>query len=510
MSNAKNTNILSQKNIGRLITSLREKKGLKQIDLAKSLRTSQSAIARMEKGEQNFSTEMLVKIGNVLKHDIITLSGEAIDFKIRGGKKLSGSIEVNRSKNAAIALLNAALLNQGRTVFKNMPQIAEVERIMEVLESIGVDIQWLGNDIEVKVTRKLHPEKLDLESAKKTRSIIMLLGPLIHNFNRFSLPQAGGCRLGKRSVRPHFFALEKFGVKITVTEESYEVKVPKLRPAEVILYEAGDTVTENAIMAAAKIPGKTTLKFASANYMVQDLCFYLQKLGVKIEGIGTTTLTIYGKEQINEDVEYYPSEDPIEAMFFIAAGITTNSAITIKRCPINFLELELLKLEKMGLKYSRSKVYKADNDQTDLVDLTIKPSKLVAIDEKIHPQPYPGINIDNLPFFVPIATQAQGRTLIHDWVYEDRVKYFTELNNLGADVVMADLHRVFIYGPSKLHSAKIICPPALRPAAIILITMLATPGISILRNVYTISRGYEDLAQRLNKLGAQIEVMRGL
>ena len=133
-----------------------------------------------------------------------------------------------------------------------------------------------------------------------------------------------------------------------------------------------------------------------------------------------------------------------------------------------------------------------------------------AIDEKIHPQPYPGINIDNLPFFVPIATQARGRTLIHDWVYEDRVKYFTELNKLGADVVMADLHRVFIYGPTKLNPAKVVCPPALRPAAIILIGMLAAPGVSYLRNVYSINRGYEDLAQRLNKLGAKIEILRGL
>lgn len=511
MTNTTKMSKLTRKKIGSLITNLREQRGLTQTDLAKALHTSQSAVARMEKGEQNFSTEMILKVGSILKRDIITLAGEAIDFKITGGRKLKGSIQVNKSKNAAVALLIASLLNKGKTLLKNMPQIAEVERIIEVLESLGVEIRWINRqDVEISPPEKLRPEKLNMESAKKTRSIIMLLGPLIHYFSRFSLPQAGGCRLGKRSVRPHFFALDRFGVKIKTTEDAYEINIPKLKAAEVVLYEAGDTVTENAIMAAARIPKKSVIKFASSNYMVQDLCFFLQKLGVKIEGIGTSTLIIYGKEEINKDVVYYPSEDPIEAMFFVSAALTTGSEIKIERCPIDFLELELLKLEKMGMKYSRGRIYKADNGKTNLVDLRIKPSRLKAIDEKIHPQPYPGINIDNLPFFVPIATQAQGRTLIHDWVYEDRVKYFTELNKLGADVVMADLHRVFIYGPTKLRAAKIVCPPALRPAAIILIGMLAAPGVSYLRNVYSINRGYEDLAQRLNKMGAKIEILRGL
>ena len=267
-------------------------------------------------------------------------------------------------------------------------------------------------------------------------------------------------------------------------------------------------MTEDSLMAATKINGATVIKFASANYQVQDLCFFLEKLGVKIEGIGTTTLVVHGKSEINTAVEYSPSEDPIEAMLFLAIAATTNSSITIERCPIDFLELELLKLEKMGFKYKILKKYKARNGRTDLVDIQTFSSKLKALEEKIYARPFPGLNIDNLPFFVPIATQAKGRTLIHDWVFENRALYYTELAKLGANVILADPHRVYIEGSTELKPAEVVCPPALRPAAIILVAMLAAKGISILRNVYSINRGYEDLCARLNKLGAKIQPLR--
>jgi UDP-N-acetylglucosamine 1-carboxyvinyltransferase len=194
-------------------------------------------------------------------------------------------------------------------------------------------------------------------------------------------------------------------------------------------------------------------------------------------------------------------------MFFLAAAATTNSSIQINRCPIDFLELELLKLEKMGFKYKVLKRYKAMNGHTNLIDLKTFPSKLKALEEKIDSRPYPGLNIDNLPFFAVIATQAKGQTLIHDWVYEKRAIYYTELDKLGADTILADQHRLFVNGPTPLKAAQIVCPPALRPATIILIAMLAAKGTSILRNVYSINRGYEDLARRLNDLGAKVEIL---
>ncbi len=500
---------LTQKEIGKRIAQYREEKSITQQELAKLLRTSQSAIARMERGEQNFSTKTLLKIGKIFKKELITLSGQAVNFQIEGGRKLRGTVETNTSKNIAVALLAASLLNQNKTVLKRMPRIEEVHRIIEVLQSIGVSVKWTnGNDIEIAPPKRFKLHQINYEAAVKTRSVILLIGPLIHLLPKFKIPQPGGCKLGSRTVRPHLFALEKLGVSIKTTEKYYEVSTKKLKPAEIVLYESGDTTTENVVMAAARIPGKTVIKFASANYMGQEVCYFLTELGVKIEGVGTTTLTVYGKPEINTPVTYYPSEDPIESMLFLSIAATTNSSITIKRCPIDFLELELLKLEKMGFRFKLSKRYKARNGFTNLVDIKTFPSKLHALEEKIYARPYPGLNIDNLPFFVPIATQAKGQTLIHDWTYETRAIYYLELNKLGADIILADPHRVYINGPTKLEGAEVICPPALRAAAIILIAMLAASGTSVLRNVYSISRGYEDLANRLNKLGANIKPQR--
>ncbi len=164
--------------------------------------------------------------------------------------------------------------------------------------------------------------------------------------------------MGLRTVRPHLFALEKLGVKIRTLNKSYEISHERIKPNKIVLYESGDTTTENILMAAAKIKGQTIIKLASANYQIQDLCCFLIKLGVKIKGIGTTTLTVFGKPKIKTSIEYHVSEDPIESMFFLSVAATTNSSLIIKRCPIDFLELELLKLEKMGFNFKIVKKYK--------------------------------------------------------------------------------------------------------------------------------------------------------
>lgn len=496
------------KRIGNFIAALREERGMTQEELAGILKTSQSAIARIEKGEQNLTTDMLSKLSKALNRSVISLGTGAVNFEIEGGRKLSGTVSVNVSKNSAVALLCASLLNRGTTVLRNMPRIEEVHRILEVLESLGVSVSWKGADLSLVPPAEIRVADLNRDAAAKTRSALMLLGPLVHLREQFELPHPGGCRLGRRTVRPHLFALEKLGIKIHTTKTSYEVSRKKLHPAEVVLYESGDTTTENVLLAAARIPGTTLIKFASANYQVQDVCFFLEKLGVRIEGIGTTTLTVHGVADIDMHAEYFPSEDPIEAMLFLSIAATTNASFTIERCPIDFLDLELLKLEKMGFKYKIIKRYKSRNGYTNLVDLKTMPSKLAALEEKIYARPFPGLNIDNLPFFVPVATQAKGTTLIHDWVYENRAIYYMELAKLNANIILADPHRVYIEGPTELRAAEIVCPPALRPAVIILIAMLAAKGTSVLRNVYSINRGYEDLAERLNALGAKIRILK--
>ncbi len=494
-------------NIGNRIIDLRESVGLTQTELAKKLKTTQSAIARLESGTQNISAEMLKKIGVALGKNLITLSPGTVNVEINGRKKLSGTIETNTSKNGAVGLLCASLLNRGFTTLHRMPRIEEVHRIIEVLQSIGMHIVWTGSTITITPPKKFDLRKIDVDAARKTRSIIMFIGPLMHVLPAFSLPQSGGCKLGSRTVQPHFFALEHFGVDIVTTETAFKITHEAKKPSEIILYESGDTVTENALFAAAKTTSTTVIKYASANYMVQEICVFLMLLGVKIDGVGTTTLTVTGVADINMNIDYTLAEDPTDSMFFLAAAVVTNSAITITRCPIEFLELELLKLEKMGLKYTKSKPYLGVNGQVKLVDISTKPSKLVALHEKVYARPYPGLNIDNLPFFAVIATQVTGQTLIHDWVYEKRAIYFTELDKLGADTVLADPHRIYITGPTPLRAAELICPPALRPATILLIAMLGAQGRSVLRNIYSINRGYENLVARLASLGADIKYL---
>lgn len=497
-----------QQKIGFFIKELRERRNMTQEAFAKELNTSQSAVARMEKGEQNFSTEILGKISEVLNHQIVSIN-ESIDFQVNGGRKLSGSIKTNFSKNGSVGLLCASLINKGITTLHGIAHIEEVNRVIEILESIGVQTKWIGpNSLQINPPKQLSLEKINVDSAVKTRSVVMLMGPLIHLFSDFKLPHAQGCNLGKRTIAAHTYALEDLGVKIKTTATNYEIKTNKLKPANIVMYESGDTASENVLTAAAKIEGVTTISFASANYMVQEVCFFLESLGVKIEGIGTSTLVVHGVKEINKNIEYWNSEDPIESMMFISAAVITDSEITITRCPIDFLSLELEKMKRMGLKFKILKNYLSYNGRTKLVDIKILPSKLTALSDKISTSPYPGINIDNLPFFVAIAIKAKGQTMIHDWVYENRAIYFTELNRLGANITLADPHRIYVQGGTPLKPAQVVCPPALRPSMVILISMLGAPGTSILRNVYMINRGYEEISERLNSIGADIKILK--
>ncbi|MFG3260013.1 helix-turn-helix domain-containing protein [Streptomyces sp. NPDC048172] len=501
--------------IGQLIRDARQHRGMTQSQLADALGTSQSAVNRIERGNQNISLEMIARISEALDSEIVSLGYSGpMHLRVVGGRRLSGSIDVKTSKNACVALLCASLLNSGRTVLRRVARIEEVFRLLEVLTSVGVRARWIndGADLEIVPPAELHMADIDEEAARRTRSIIMFLGPLLHRMDRFRIPYAGGCDLGTRTVGPHMSALRHFGLEITATEGLYHAEVDSAvsptRP--IVLTERGDTVTENALLAAARHDGVTVIRNASSNYMVQDLCFFLEELGVRVEGVGTTTLTVHGIPVIDTDVDYSPSEDPVEAMSLVAAAVVTESTLTVRRVPVEFMEIELAVLEEMGLDFDRSEEYAADNGRTRLTDLTVRPSKLEAPIDKIHPMPFPGLNIDNVPFFAAIAAVAQGKTLIHDWVYDNRAIYLTDLNRLGGRLQLLDPHRVLVEGPTRWRAAEMMCPPALRPAVVVLLAMLAAEGTSVLRNVYVINRGYEDLAERLNEVGAQIETFRDI
>ena len=456
--------------IGNLIRDARKHRGLTQQQLAERLATSQSAVNRIEKGHQNLSLEMLARIGAALDSEIVALGAGPVHLRVTGPTQLSGSIDVKTSKNAGVALLCASLLNRGKTTLRSVARIEEVNRLLEVLSSLGVQTRWMNadNDLEIVPPKELDLSRIDEDAARRTRSIIMFLGPLLHRSESFDLPYAGGCNLGTRTVEPHMSALRPFGLEVKASDGMYHAHVnPVIEPTRpIVLTERGDTVTENALMAAALHPGTTIIRNASSNYMVQDLCFFLQKLGVDVEGVGTTTLKVTGRSEIDVDVDYAPSEDPIEAMSLLAAAIVTESEITIRRVPD---------------RVPRDRARDAGGDGLPLPALrgVRRPQRahppgrphhqarpLHAPLDKIHPMPFPGLNIDNLPFFAVIAAVATGQTLLHDWVYENRAIYLVELNKLGGDVKLLDPHRVMIEGPTHWSGAEVVCPPALRPAVV--------------------------------------------
>lgn len=428
---------------------------------------------------------------------------------IEGGKKLHGTLINQTSKNAAVAILAATVMVRGKVRLSHVPHIEEVERIVELLRSVGVSVEHeKESGLVIDASGELDVSSIDRRACEITRASLLLLGALAAREKKYKIYRSGGCKLGQRTVRPHLFALEKFGISIKTTPDYYEVINPdRLVGASFVMYESGDTATVNAIMAAVLAEGRTVITMASANYMVQDLCHFLVKAGAKITNIGTTTLTIVGVKALKSVKDYPIMPDPIVAMTLLAAGIVTKSSITVKDCPLDFLALELCKLEVMGQQYSLHNERKSKNDKFKLVDIAIVPSKLKALPDKIECRPFPGLNIDNLPLFIPILALAKGRTLVHDWVYEDRVIYSLELKKLGVQVDLIDTHRVWVEGPADFKPNEIIAPPALRPAVNVLICMLAAKGKSILRNTYVIDRGYENIYETLNKAGASITLV---
>lgn len=426
-------------------------------------------------------------------------------YRVQGGEKLSGTVAVTSGKNSPIALIVGSLLVRGKTVFKNMTQVEEVKRILELFESIGVQYNWLDDStLEIDASAELNMENIDQEACGRMRITLLLMGALAARERNFKIYKSSGCKLGKRSIRPHVHALEKLGIHVDSQEKWYQVEAEHLKGNKIIMLEAGDTATENPILGAVLAPGETIIKFASANYMVQDLCYFLKDAGAQIEGIGTTTLKITGVESLRE-IEYAAMPDPVDAMAWISLGVTTKSTLTITGCAIDFLSLELEKMWAMNADVRVVKEYTSESGHFDLVDLEVHPSDLVALPDKITCRPYPGLNADALPLFTPMLTQAEGQTLMHDWMYENRALYALELQKLGAKVLLMDPHRVLIQGKTALQGNEVVAPYAIRPAMSVLICMLAAKGESILRNVYPIERAYVNLIDRLHALGAKIE-----
>jgi len=438
----------------------------------------------------------------------------SLQWSIEGGHQLSGTITAKGSKNSALAIFSAALLTPGPVILAQIPRISDVFDMVGILRSAGSSVAWLDSStLKIQRPSVLAVDNLDIEASRRTRAVVLLVAALAKDHNDFVLPLPGGCSLGDRSLGPHIDVLEQLG--LVVDHRVDGLRVSRSQASELdttlTLLESGDTVTENAILTAVAMKRqRVQICNASCNYMVQDLCLFLQRTGsVNIEGIGSACLTLsYQETEAPRPLIYSILEDPIEAFFFIAAAIVTRSCLQIKRVPVAFISLELRLLQKMGVSITKLRQYAAANEVTVLCDLEIsaQDSSLVALAQKIHPNVYPfGVNIDCLPTFGPITALCEGETFLHDWMYEQRASYFALLRCFGARVELLDSHRACIDGVKVLEPADCLLPPALRPASMVLLAALAAPGISRLHGVGVLSRGYEDLAGRLRSLGALVD-----
>lgn len=418
-------------------------------------------------------------------------------FLIHGGKKLEGEIEVRGSKNSAFPILVSTILTDKDCIIDNLPLVEDVFRLIEVLESMKVKVEWIGKR-KVKINAsKIDPKKINSSLVLKFRGSVLLFGALLARFGKVSLPQPGGCLIGARPIDTHLDAFSQLGVTIKENKKKFTLIAPKeIKDNVVILNELSVTATLNIALFASSIDKEIIIKIADGDYQNQELAKVLKKMGVKMSGIGSHTLKIKGLKK-PKGFKHFLMYDPIEAGTFIIMALTSRSNILVKNVEYPFLEFTLKKLEDCGAKFE---IIKRKNN---IVDVRVLPSKDIII-RKIQSLPFPGLPPDFLPLIGVLATRTRGSTLIHDPLYEGRLKYMEGLNKMGADIFFSDPHRAIVTGVKKLYGSD-MGSFDLRGGASLIIAGLIAEGDTIIRNIYQVDRGYEKLEERLRKLGANIE-----
>lgn len=367
---------------------------------------------------------------------------------------------------------------------------------------MGVNVQWLEkNKVEINPA-KIDPSKIKNEIVCQMRSSILLWGALAGRKFKFKTPRPGGCVIGARILEPHLEALRKFGVGILKKGKYFHFDAKPLHGSEITLDESSVTATENAVLSAVLAEGKSTIYCVAQEPYVQDLCHFLNKMGARISGIGGSVLEIEGVDNLH-GVKYSLIPDPIEMGTFISLIAASRGSGRILNVVPEFIKLELQKFLNAGLNIKIENLRKKSWGYLQ-GDLVIKKAVRIKAVAKLHNMPYPGFAADNLPPFAILMTQAEGESLIHDWMYEGRMNYLKELKKMGAHVKILNRHEAVVVGPVKLRGTK-ISSYDLRAGASLIIAALIAKGQSEIKDVYQIDRGYEKIEERLQQLGAKIK-----
>jgi len=410
-------------------------------------------------------------------------------FVIRGGRPLDGEVRVGGMKNAVTPILAATLLMSEPCVIRNVPRLSDVERMLDILRSLGSSVEWTG-DHEVTVdTRKADITSIDARAVKSMRSSILLLGSLLSRFHRVELPEPGGCIIGNRPIDDHLFALEALGAKIVREDGLYRLSADKLK-GTTILPVFSVTATENAMMAAVLAEGRTVIKLAAAEPHVADLAKFLNAAGARVSGAGSHTIVIDGVRKLKGAV-HAVIPDQIEVGTLAVMGAVTKGTLCVSGIEPEHLDVILLMLKRAGVRHE------IDGDSLIVGSQT----SLRAF--RLQTLPYPGFPTDLQAPFGVLATQCGGPTLIQDPMYEGRLGYINELIKMGANAVICDPHRVLVTGPTPLYGTE-IRGLDLRAGATLVIAGLIAQGETVLHGAEVIDRGYEDLDGRLRAVGADI------
>jgi len=413
-------------------------------------------------------------------------------FKISGNTRLKGEIEVAGNKNAALPVLAATVLTDEDCELTNVPEIVDVHSMLELLKYLGKTVEKKADNHYI-VKGEINKKELDDELAKKLRASILFLSGLLARRGEIEMPPPGGCVIGRRKVDTHFQVVEHFAGKVGILDNgNYYAKIDQLRTGKLFLDEVSVTGTENALILAAATPGETVIYNAACEPHVSDLANFLVKMGAKIDGIGTNRLTIQGKEKLS-GTDHKIAPDHIEAGTFAVAAACTKGELIIH----DAIQKDLL--STMTIIEGFNVDYEFIDDKT----LHVMPSDLDSLLNKVQVGLWPNFPTDLMSPVIVLATQAKGATLCHDWMYESRMYFVDKLNMMGANIIQADPHRVIVNGPSILKGQHLSSPDIRAGIAIIIAAMIAEDE-SIIDRVEIVDRGYEDIENRLNSLGAEI------
>ncbi len=443
-------------------------------------------------------------------------------FIIDGGVPLRGTVTPSGNKNSALPILAASLLTDQPLTVHNVPRIRDVEDMLALLASLGVEITELTQHDLVLRARDVSTTELDRELCERIRASILLAGPMLARAGVVKLPPPGGDVIGRRRIDTHLAALKALGAEVDV-RSGFEIRAPQLRGTEIFLDEASVTGTENALMAAALAKGTTVLRNAASEPHVQELAYCLNGMGARISGIGSNTLTVEGVDRLSgAEMEIGP--DHIEVGSFIGLAAMTHGELLIKNAAPEHLPMVFIAFERLGVQCQV--VGSAQNGETASVhatgsmgylrslrggDVLVPAGQSLRIESDIHnavPKiddgPWPAFPSDLMSIALTAATQCEGTILMHEKMFEGRMFFVDKLINMGARIVLCDPHRAVVVGPSRLHGERLESPD-IRAGMALLLAALTADGRSIINNIRQIDRGYERIEEKLQALGARIE-----